>query len=265
MPPLKHVGGTFKVLHDQLVAKDIDFESLKALAIAPDLRAHAIAIWSHRVETEYRSIQIMTRFAGECLAAGDPLEIHAGAVHAIADELRHTALCASVVEALGGLPTLPDPVEEPLSAEFLALPAAARALGTAVGMLAISETLSVALIEDLHARATESAIEAVLHATLADEDDHRDYGWDYVAASLGRFDAEGRRYARMVADAALRPHEAQIQASLRTVDESEHDLARHPEPELAALGLLSPVRQALVIRETLRTKVLPRLRDLDLL
>ncbi|MEZ4463037.1 MAG: hypothetical protein R3F43_00605 [bacterium] len=75
--------------------------ALRPTDFSKEDRDFAIAVWSDRVQTEYRSVQIMTRFLTEVLGAGDPLDVYAGAVDAIADEVRHTALCAAVVTALG--------------------------------------------------------------------------------------------------------------------------------------------------------------------
>jgi hypothetical protein len=189
MPRLGHAGGIFRAIHDALVACPIDWGGIDRAAYPAPLVARARAAWEYRVETEFRSIQVMTRFLGEVLGAGDPLEVYAGAAAAVADEIRHTALCAGMVEALGGAAALPEPLVEEERAELLALE---RALATAVSMLAVSEAVSTALIEDLRDRCRHPTVRAVLAATLADEDTHRDYGWAYVRASLGRFDAAER-------------------------------------------------------------------------
>lgn len=262
--PLRHLGEPFAALHQKLVGVHIDWAPLRDEPIDPALREQALAVWGWRVQTEFRSAQTLTRFLQESLAAGDPVEVWAGASEAITDELRHTALCAGVVEALGGVPALPEPLEEPQPDAFRALPAAGRALATAVGMLAVSETLSVALIEDLHSRCDHPVIRAVLGATLENEDDHRDYGWAYVQESLARFDDDGVELARVVARRTLRDHEAAIAGALDPLPATERRLERHPEPELARLGLFGPVREALVLERAVATRVRPRLLGLGL-
>ncbi len=250
-------------MHRALVDVAIDWHTLRPEDLDVALLDRARAAWNGRAQSEYLSIQVMTRFMAEVLAAGDPIEVQAGAVMAIEDEVRHTALCVGVVEALGMTATLP-PLGTSEAAEFLALPAAQRALGTAITMLAINETVSVALIEDLQRRATHPVIKAVLDATLADEDEHGDFGWAYVAASLSRFDADGHDYARACATTALEALHAPARRTVAGMAPALRELSRWPEPELAHWGLRSPEREALVIVGAVEQRVMPRLAALGL-
>lgn len=250
-----HAGGLFHAMHDALVATPVDWSSLHQEQLSPALRQLALNTWNHRVHTEFKSLQTMTQLLAAMLEAGDPLETYAGCADAVRDELRHTALCVGVVEALGATATLPDSTPQP--AEFLALPAAARALGLALSLLAINEPVSVVLIRELATRCEQPAISTVLRATLRDEDGHGEFGWDYIAASLQRFDAEGRRYARMVASAALdglRPRPTTSQDQTHSFDAAT----------LARLGIMEPQREAALMNGCLEQQILPRLRQLGL-
>ena len=260
--PLGHADGVFRAIHDARLGIGIDFRALSPSRIAPPLLARAREVWAHRVHTELRSAHIMTRFLGEVLAAGDPLEVYAGAADAILDEIRHSAMCVSVLEALGGAATLPP--DEPENPAFLELGPAERALGTAVSMLAVSETLSVALLEDLRARATHVVIRAVLDATLADEDQHREFGWTYVKASLDRFDDRGREFAQATVEVTLEPHVGQIAPVFARMPLGRRTLDAWPEPELAALGLLSLEREALVLARAIDGPLTERLASVGL-
>ena len=257
--------GIFAQLHAHLVGAPVDFDRFDAAGLDPERLVLARAVWGHRVESEFRSIQVLARFVTEVLGAGDPLEVYAGAVDAVMDEVRHTALCAGMLRALGGEPRLPDPVEDVQHPEFLALPMAQRALSTAISMLAISETLSVGFIRDLAARCDQPVVRGVLLATLADEDRHHDYGWAYVAESLSRFEGDGMPYWHMVVRAALAPHLERSRAALAAVPLHRRHLDAWPEPELAELGLLSSAREALVFEQTYQRTVAPRLAGLGLL
>jgi|GEM_PF-1004910 len=259
-----HADDPFRAIHNALVDVDVDWSGLTPDSVPEPLLEMTRTIWLHRVQTEFRSIQVMTRFLQEVLGAGDPMEVYAGAADAVVDEIRHTALCVGVVEALGVAPTFPDPVFEPENPQFLALPMVQRALGTAVSMLAISETLSVALLEDLRARATHPTIKAVLDATLADEDTHQDFGWSYVAASLQRCDEAGLEFARLVAATTLEPYVAQTQAILADIPMHRRHLEAWPEPDLAALGMMGSEREALVTLNALTHTLRPKLRELGL-
>ena len=261
----KHTGGIFQRIHDQLVDIDIDFDAFDSDAYPASRLEFARNVWAERVHSEFRSIQIMTRFTIEVLGAGDPLEVYAGAADAVMDEIRHTALCVRMLETLGGQPVFPDPIHAQERESFLNRPMAERALGTAISMLAINETLSTGFIRDLHERCTDPVVKAVLDVTLADEDTHFEYGWKYIENSLQRFDEASISIWRDVVSTTLRPHETQAARIRETMRPDELDLAAWPEPELAALGLFSPQRQLLVYQQTLEQDVRPRLAQLGLI
>lgn len=263
MPVITHAGGVFARLHEARAGAP-DLSALDPAAIPAGLLDAARAAWAWRAQTELRSAQVMARFVSEVLTAGDPLEVWTGAADAVVDEVRHVALCVAVVERLGGAAALPEPLAEELATAFLAAPMAQRALTTAISLHAVAETLSVALIEDLRGRCRHPAIRAVLDATVADEADHRAYGWAYVQASLARFDEGDLPHWRHVTRLALEPHEARIARVLADVPAERRQLESWPEPELADLGLLSPQREALLLRGALDELVLPRLRALSL-
>lgn len=262
---LLHAGGIFKQIHDELAGNTFDFGAFDASPYPAELLEYARQVWGYRVVTEYRSIQAMTRFLAEVLGAGDPLEVYAGAADAIMDEIRHTALCAGMVEALGGQPLLPEPIADEENPEFLALPMAQRALATGISLLAISETLSVGFIRDLHERCTNPVVSAILGTTLADEDTHHEFGWTYVEQSLARFDADGMVFWRQVTKTTLQPHLETSAAALADVPLHRRHLDAWPEPRLAELGLLSPQREALIFERTYQLEVAPRLQTLGLL
>lgn len=265
MRTLRHAEGVFARLHRELVGEPVDLSDLDLSSHPEDRVALARRVWQDRVRTEYRSVQIMNRFVTEVLGAGDPLEVYAGAVELVNDEVRHVALTAQLVEALGAPVLLPDPVELRDPPRFLDAPMAERALHTAIRMLAINETISVAFIEDLRARCADPAVRRVLSATVEDEEGHQDFGWSYVKVSLSRFPASTLEDWRHLVRATLEPHEAQAKRILANVSAASRSLDRHPEPELAALGLFSPVRQALVYERCFEETLAPRLRELSLL
>lgn len=262
---LKHAGGIFAALHRELVGEPIELGDLDLSAHPPERIAMARRVWQDRVRTEFRSVQIMARFLTEVVGAGDPLEVYAGAIDLVNDEVRHVGLCAQLCEALGAPALLPEPVELRDPERYLAAPMAERALTTAISMLAINETISVAFVEDLRARCTDPAVRRVLDATVEDEEGHQDFGWRYVEVSLSRFPIASLESWRHLVQSTLAPHRAQVDRILAEVPASERDLDRHPEPELAALGLFSPLRQALVFERCFETTLAPKLAKLSLL
>jgi len=261
--PIRHERGIFAELSDRVVGPVVDLSDLR-LDHPPALLAQARRVWAERVRTEYRSVQIMNRFLGEVLGAGDPLEVYAGAADLVVDEIRHVRLTVALCEALGGAPLLPDPIELREPEGFLRAPMPERALHTAIAMLCVNETLSVGFVEDLRARCTDPAIARVLDATVCDEEGHQGFGWAYVAKALARFPKSTLPSWQHLVRATLEPHRKVAEPVLSRLDRDGVTLGDLPEPDLAALGLFSTERQALVYRATLETKLLPGLRRLEL-
>ena len=264
--PLTHAGEPFTKTHAKLVGEHgIEWYLLDPATIPEPMLSDVRMTWSWRVQTEYRSVQTMARFLTEVGGAGDPIEIQSCVADAIQDEIRHTALCAGVVERLGVQALLPDPVAEVVEPGFLAMPMAQRALVTAISMLLINETISVALIADLAARATHPTIKAVLKATIADETEHQHFGWAYVAASLQRFDAAGRLYAARVTEFALEEHLAPARQVVENIPPAQQNLAAWAEPDFAQYGLMCAEREAIIKLQLHQRFLAPRLKALGLL
>ena len=261
---LKHAGGIFETLHRELLGEPIDLSDLDLAAHPQERIELARRVWAERVRTEFRSVQIMARFVTEVVGAGDPLEVYAGAIDLVQDEVRHVGLCAQLTEALGAPALLPDPVELRDPEPYLRAPMAERALSTAITMLAINETISVAFVEDLRDRCGDPAVRRVLEATVEDEEGHQDFGWRYVEVSLARFPIATLDDWRHLVRSTLEPHRKESSRILAELAPRDRDLERHLEPELAALGLFSPRRQALVYERCFATHLEPKLRALSL-
>jgi hypothetical protein len=257
-------GGAFAPLHQQLVGVEIDFAALDPARFAPELVQRARATWQERVRTEYRSAQLLVRLLLDTLAAGDPFDAHAGVLSAVGDELRHVALCAGLVRALGAAPLLPEPLELAQPAAFLAMLPAQRALSIAISLLLVNETLSLGYIRDLHARCEQPAVSAVLAATLADESDHDAFGIAYVDRALAQQGSGALAAWRKVAADALRPQRALAEAALRELSPGQRSLEAWPDEPEVALGLFSRARQALVFEQTYEERLAPALRALRL-
>ena len=106
----------------------IDFAAFDATAYDPALLERARGVWRVRLHSEFRSLQIVTRFLTEVTASGDPVEVYAGAVDLIVDEARHVGLCRDLCRAMGASDALPDPPDLDDPPEFLAAPMVQRAL-----------------------------------------------------------------------------------------------------------------------------------------
>ena len=250
-------------IHGKLAGTSIDFDRLDVSKIAPALLERARATWAERASTEHRSIEVMTRFLVELQGAGEPIEMYAGTLELIEDEIRHTALCRAMCRALGGSVPADRPTAE-VAAGLQRAPMNERALATAIAMLAVNETMSVGYIRDLAARCENPVVGAVLRATVEDEDEHEAFGWTYIATALDRFPKathpEWRAFTRRV----VQPHLDHAGRALAAVAPEERELARFPDSELIDLGLMSQEREALVGLATFQRELEPRLSKLGL-
>jgi hypothetical protein len=242
-----------------------DLSSLASVRPRDELLERARLEWAHRALTEFRSVQIMTRYLEELLGAGEPLDVYAGALEMIHEELRHAELCAAVCEALGGTPRYPLPGQHRETAAFLDSPHRDRALVTALTMLAINETLSVGYITDLAERCTQPAIRAVLREIIADEATHDVYGWSYIRRAVPLVSPRLRQEIPAVIRATIAPHDAIAERVLEQVPAERRTLEAWPDVEEIELGLFSPPRQALVYRRARERVLLPALRALELI
>jgi hypothetical protein len=261
---IRHESGPFAAITDAVLGQLVDLSDLHIERHPPALLEQARAVWRERVRTEYRSIQIMTRFLTEVLGAGDPLEVYAGAADLVTDEIRHVRLCVALCERLGAHAAFPEPIELRDPEPYLRAPMAERALHTAIAMLCVNETISVAFVEDLRARCDDPAIKRVLDATVADEEGHQGFGWAYVEKALGRFPVSTLPEWRMLVDRTLAPHRAFAEPVLEKLAAEGRTLGDLAEPELAALGLFSAERQALVWKRCMDETLVPRLRTAGL-
>lgn len=261
--PLRLAGGAFDLPREELVQPPIDWSRFDPGRYAPERLQLAQRTWLDRLHTEYTSAQILTRFAGEVQAAGDPFDVWVWAQDLVRDELSHVELCRQACLALGVEPSLPDP--KPMPESFMQAPMPQRAMHTAIAMLAINETLSVAFIQDLAERCETPGLKDVLHRTVADEAVHGESGWAYLESSLERFPRSSRPGWRKLAEEALAGHRRWAAEVLEGVAPSERRFEAQPDEGLIELGLFGSVRQALVLERTLVEELEPRLRALHLM
>jgi hypothetical protein len=261
----KYAGGALGAFHHELMGDPILFETFRTDKFASGWLEEARKIWLNRFHTEFRSVQIMNRFLEEILGAGDPLDVYAGAVDMVQDEIRHAVLCAEMCRALGQDPVFPTPLVMPLPTGYIQAPMAERALSTAITMLGISETLSSGFIVDLQERCKEPVVRDVLARTMEDEEGHHGFGWAYIKASLGRFPKETLADWRYLVQQTLAPHHQFVEQTLRDLPPTQKHLDAWPDEEYIPLGMFSPQRQALVFLRTFEHALAPKLREMSLL
>jgi hypothetical protein len=159
--------------------RDLDRESRLDLgALLPDLSRVspedvevAQTAWAHRVMGEFRGVPIYAELFTLLTQAEAPYGALAAVQRIIGDELRHTRICATVVDWLGGW----DSLEVDLSGQRMPRwdgPPAARALEIVARELIVVEAAAVRNFR-AHLRAVEDpALRAVFESLLADEVRH---------------------------------------------------------------------------------------------
>lgn len=145
-----------------------------ARATPEDVEAAQFA-WSNRVIGEFRGVVIYTELLALLAEIEAPYAALAAVQRVIGDELRHTRICAAVVEWLGGWASL----EVDLAGQRMPrwdAPAGARALQITARELVVVEEAAVRTFR-AHLRADlDPAIRAVIEALLTDEIRHEATG-----------------------------------------------------------------------------------------
>ena len=184
--------------------------SLDGLEIDPAFAASAIATWRGRMVNEHGSARVFEGLAEQMHAAGiEPRWIDE--VRTFADEeRRHGALCAAVVNALGGDAYAPALPEQPFPLHADASSPLEAVLRNVLSIACLSETVAVALIGKEREEMPASALRELLTRIWADEIGHARFGWRFVHAHVSALDEASRRglcaYLRVALD-HLEEHE----------------------------------------------------------
>lgn len=215
----------------------------------------ARATWRERMVHEHHSAAVFSRLLPQLMEAEAPLELKTSVLRMGMDELRHAALCASVVEALGGSAEVETSLATDPLPEHADCPPAERALRNVMFVGCLSETVALALLTEEAELTTEPLIRRVTDQLRADEVLHAKLGWSYLGAIWPTLDARGRERTHAFLRRAFgyleaRMHEAMPVGPERTGDELEG---------MHALGLVDGRQARELFRETIREVIVPQL------
>lgn len=219
--------------------------------------ADAAVAWSGRAVQEYHSLALFTQLASQIHLLGAPLDWSGAFARMIADEVRHTEICARMGEVLGAK----GPVEIEASELHLA-PAAsslrAHVRDTIVAAFCIGETLSGRMFRQCLRVATVPLARAAVRAIVIDETFHAAFGWE-AAALLMRDD--GPEFARERSDLAaslpgLFKHYARLACATNGPDWARAEAQAQPAPNF---GTLTYAGYAHAFFEGMRDDVVPGL------
>ncbi len=153
-----------------------------ASAYSPALLARLRALWLHRMESEHRSAAVFASLAWQFMEAGAPLDMKAMALSMAQDELRHTELCARVVEAVGGVARIEVDRATSLMPEHRGCAPEERALRNVIFGSCLSEVVNCARFVALLDATTDPYLRDVTRQLLADEVAHGQLGYHYLEA-----------------------------------------------------------------------------------
>jgi hypothetical protein len=162
-----------------------------ALRMDDESRQAAIGEWTRRMVEEQASSRAFAGLLPQMMRAGVDPQFQAAAADAVVDELRHSRLCAAVVQALGGEARAPmiDADEMPRHDGVGTLEALLRNI---LEVSCLEETVGVAVLEHRYRHARESTFRRVIAEILDDEIGHSRLGWRLLQQLEPRIDARLR-------------------------------------------------------------------------
>jgi hypothetical protein len=224
-------------------------------AKAYDARAveSARAMWKTRILSEYRSTSVFSAMVAQLMEARASLEATAVVLRMGQDEVRHAAVCAEALAALGGDPRLDVPVDVAPLARHPGCGPEERALRNVIYGCAMSEIVNTARFVDALDTMSDPFLKDVTRQLLSDEVLHGQFGFHYldewndwlearpeVRASLARY----LRHAFVVLERQL----SGVGAPARVLTDDER-----------ALGLPDPARLPETFYATIEAAVVPGL------
>lgn len=205
-------------------------------------------IWGVRERVEWEAADQFARLARalrEQYGAGD--RVAAMAEAAAGDERRHAALCRAILDRSPAAlePYVPGPA---LPLGPISLRPAASALYATVALSCVTETLSAALLVEMHDKARPGIIRRTVHEILEDEVSHSRLGWAALARAASARDVSwlSRYVPGMLRDAIAGDVGPLVRASETGLD-------------LSAWGILPPRRAREVVSRAVSDVILPGL------
>ena len=149
------------------------------------MRALAAEAWAFRWRVELDAEIRFERLADRLERAGAGAVLVELARRASRDERRHARLCAAMAAA-HGQPVPGEPPPPPLEVAPAALDEDQALLYELVAACCVAESISVAVLTSLLAKAREPGLRAVLHELAEDEVVHARLGWAHLAVAHRR-------------------------------------------------------------------------------
>ena len=149
-------------------------------------------VWRQRMVNEHHSATVFSAMLPQLVACGAAVPFKTTLLRMAMDELRHGALCARVVEALGGTPQAEVSLAVPPLPEHVGCGPLESALRNAMFVGCLAETVAVAFTAEERERTEEPFVKAVITQISADESLHARFGWAFAQEATPHLDAAAR-------------------------------------------------------------------------
>jgi hypothetical protein len=252
--------------HAHIVAPrrgEIRWEAFDRAPYASAPLGRAAAEWRERARQEYASLALFTELASQVHLLGAPLDWSGALARMIADEVRHTELCARFADLLEPGAAI-EIDENELHLPVLDASLRAHVRGTVLAAFCIGETLSGRFFRRCLRAATVPLARDVVRTIVDDETFHGRVGWELLALLLrGEGDPTFPR-ERHALGAGLRElfaHYRSLCGATRGEAWAANAAEAPPEPNF---GTLTPEGYARSFFEGMREDVVPGLVALGL-
>ena len=225
---------------------------------SPDALRLARGNWRRRILHEHQSSAVFSGLLPFLVEGEAGLEFKTAVLRYAMDELRHSGLCAQVVELLDGDPL----IEADLSIQALPSHSDCTRVEAAlrnVLFTSLSETISVALLTEERGRAKEPFIQRVLDQLAGDEISHARFGWLYLREVWSTLDSSAQERTQRYLPVALGHLEAYMLQAMPL-----HPIAAPLLAEAQQLGFSDSETARSLLYDTIDAVILPGLASVGL-
>ncbi|MEM9188121.1 MAG: hypothetical protein AAGF12_03005 [Myxococcota bacterium] len=167
-------------------------EQIDIASLDPTTVRAARRVWRQRMVNEHQSATVFSRLLPQLIEAEASLDTKTSVLRMSMDELRHGALCADVVTALGGTPTMEMNLESQPLPEHPGCTPLERVLRNAMFVGCLAETVAVAFTAEERELTTDPFVRRVIGQISADEVLHARFGWAFAKEAVPELDDAAR-------------------------------------------------------------------------
>ena len=164
--------------------------TIDVTAYDPKALHAARTVWRQRMVNEHHSSTVFSALLPQLVACGADLAFKTVVLRMAMDELRHGALCARVVESLGGEASVEVELDTPPLPKHPGCTPLEVALRNSMFIGCLAETVAVAFTTEERERTEEPFVKAVITQISADETLHARFGWAFAQAAAPHLDRE---------------------------------------------------------------------------